>query len=118
MPAHFRFERIHPKPHWARQRASIGTPALSSLLASTKSFISKDVIGKNRVPLPQGHIELQRVRNANQQNPTVGKKQAAGAGGGVVDIAWHPSINVGVLAVAGGDRRLRFFNVGTGCARC
>lgn len=54
---------------------------------------------------------LRRMRNANQANPTTGKKEAEGAGGGVVDFAWHPNPKVGVMAVAGGDRRVRFFNV-------
>jgi U3 small nucleolar RNA-associated protein 18 len=54
---------------------------------------------------------LRRMRNANQANPTTGKKEAEGAGGGVVDFTWHPNPKVGVMAVAGGDRRVRFFNV-------
>lgn len=54
---------------------------------------------------------MQRLRNANHQNPTTGKREASNGGSGVVDLAWHPSERVGVLAVAGGDRRIRFFNV-------
>ncbi len=106
-----RFERLHPKPKWADHRQRAGTPALSSLLASTTSFISTDVASGSRPSLPQGSIDIQRLRNANQQHPTTGKKEAEGAGRGVVDVAWHPSSRVGVLAVAGGDRRVRFFNV-------
>ena len=53
-----------------------------------------------------------RLRNANHQSPTTGKQEASNGGSGVVDLAWHPSERVGVLAVAGGDRRIRFFNVG------
>lgn len=30
----------------------------------------------------------------------------------MVDMAWHPSKQVGVLAVGGGDRRVKFFQVG------
>ena len=52
-----------------------------------------------------------RLRNANHQSPTTGKQEASNGGSGVVDLAWHPSERVGVLAVAGGDRRSRFFNV-------
>jgi hypothetical protein len=52
-----------------------------------------------------------RLRNANHQSPTTGKQEASNGGSGVVDLAWHPSEKVGVLAVAGGDRRIRFFNV-------
>lgn len=105
-----RFERLHPRPVWASRRAQVGTPSLSSLLASTKSFIeapSRDVRGS----LLQGTIEIRRIKNANQQNPTTGKRQAKDAGGGVVDLAWHPNPKVGVIAVAGGDRRVRLFNV-------
>ncbi|WWC69748.1 uncharacterized protein I206_103691 [Kwoniella pini CBS 10737] len=105
------FERLHPPPEWARKRTAIGTPSLSSLLTSTKSFIAPTISGSSRSALPQGHIDLQRMRNANQQNPTTGKREAANAGGGVVDFAWHPSEKVGVMAVAGGDRRVRFFNI-------
>ncbi|WVQ70415.1 uncharacterized protein L199_008642 [Kwoniella botswanensis] len=107
------FERLHPPPQWAKQRTSIGTPSLSSLLTSTKSFIAPSIAidGQKRPPLPQGNIDLQRVRNANQQNPTTGKREAADSNGGIVDIAWHPSERVGVMAVAGGDRRVRFFNI-------
>ncbi|WVQ98446.1 hypothetical protein IAU59_005570 [Kwoniella sp. CBS 9459] len=110
------FERLHPPPAWAKERTVFGTPSLSSLLTSTKSFIASSASanasgGKSRSPLPQGTIDLQRLRNANQQNPTTGKREAANAGGGVVDFAWHPSERVGVMAVAGGDRRVRFFNI-------
>ncbi|WVR04945.1 hypothetical protein IAU60_001957 [Kwoniella sp. DSM 27419] len=107
------FETLHPPPKWAKNRTVAGTPSLSSLLTSTRSFIapSSAAAGQSRPPLPQGNIDLQRVRNANQQNPTTGKREAANAGGGVVDFAWHPSERVGVMAVAGGDRRVRFFNI-------
>ncbi|WRT66844.1 uncharacterized protein IL334_003807 [Kwoniella shivajii] len=107
------FERLHPPPVWATKRTIIGTPSLSSLLTSTKSFIapSKALPGQSRPALQTGTIDLQRMRNANQQNPTTGKREAANAGGGIVDFAWHPSEKVGVMAVAGGDRRVRFFNI-------
>ncbi|WVF72494.1 hypothetical protein IAT40_007310 [Kwoniella sp. CBS 6097] len=111
------FERLHPPPAWAKERSVFGTPSLSSLLTSTKSFIAPSSASasagarKSRPPLPQGTIDLHRLRNANQQNPTTGKREAANAGGGVVDFAWHPSERVGVMAVAGGDRRVRFFNI-------
>ncbi|WWC85185.1 uncharacterized protein L201_000043 [Kwoniella dendrophila CBS 6074] len=107
------FERLHPPPEWAKKRTVIGTPSLSSLLTSTKSFIQSpsNIIGEKRLALPQGNIDLQRMRNANQQNPTTGKREASNAGGGIVDFAWHPSEKVGVMAVAGGDRRVRFFNI-------
>ena len=51
------------------------------------------------------------MRNANQQNPTTGKREAVNAGEGVVDFAWHPNPRIGVIAVAGGDRRVRIFSV-------
>jgi U3 small nucleolar RNA-associated protein 18 len=105
-----RFERLHPRPEWANRRTQTGTPSLSSLLATTKSFVAIPERG-TRGSLPQGTIEIQRLRNANQQSPTVGKREAVDAGGGVVDFAWHPNPKVGVVAVAGGDRRVRFFNV-------
>ena len=108
-----RFERLHPRPDWASRRLKSGTPALSSLLRSTKSFIAPSIPSStsHRSPLPRGFIDIHRLLDANHQNPTTGKKEASNAGNGVIDIAWHPSSRVGVLAVAGGDRRVRFFNV-------
>ncbi|ORX39627.1 WD40-repeat-containing domain protein [Kockovaella imperatae] len=106
------FERLHPRPQWASNRVKSGTPALRSLLSSTKSFVSPLANGSgSRPPLARGVIEMQRLLDANHQNPTTGKKEASNAGNGVVDIAWHPSSRVGVLAVGGGDRRVRFFNI-------
>ena len=101
-----RFETLHPRPAWAANRITAGTPSLRLLLSSTKSFIAPE----SHQPLPSGNLELQRVLNANHQNPTVGRRTAQGAGKGVVDVAWHPNPKVGVMAVAGGDRRVRFFN--------
>jgi U3 small nucleolar RNA-associated protein 18 len=108
-----RFERIHPRPDWATGRIRAGVPSLSSLFSSTKSFIdsSAPVAGSSRAPLPQSVVEMQRLRNANQANPTTGKREAQGGGSGVVDFVWHPSARVPVGVVCGGDRRIRFFNV-------
>ena len=110
-----RFERLHPRPSWVDKRAVIGTPSLSSLLSTTKSFIDATSTGarSSRSALVPHTIKLQRLLNANHQNPTVGKRDSAGAGKGVVSLEWHPNKRVGVLAVAGGDRRVRFFNVST-----
>jgi U3 small nucleolar RNA-associated protein 18 len=116
--ADLRFETLHPRPEWADQRTQAGIPSLSTLLSSTKSFIdepsSSSIIKgkKKRSALKSGTIEMLRLRNANHQSPTTGKQEASNGGSGVVDLAWHPSEKVGVLAVAGGDRRIRFFNVG------
>lgn len=112
----YRFERLHPPPDWAKRRTLPGTPSLSSLLTSNKSFISNPSLPSAqdplaRPPLPPGTIDLKRVRNANHTNPTVSKREAEGGKGGVVDMAWHPSKQVGVLAVGGGDRRVKFFQV-------
>lgn len=110
-----RFERIHPRPAWADDRVRRGVPSLSSLFSSTKSFIDGTSSGgggsSRSAPLPQGTLEVQRLRNANQQNPTTGKKEAVNVKDGVVDFAWHPNPAVPVGAVAGGDRRVRFFHV-------
>lgn len=77
------------------------------LLSSTKSFISTESLK----PLPSGKLEIQRMLDANHQNPTTNRRTSQGAGKGVVDVAWHPNPKVGVMAVSGGDRRVRFFNV-------
>lgn len=123
-----RYETLHPRPEWADRRTTAGTPSLSALLSSTKSFIDDDANAtpsssaivkgqKKRAALKSGTIDMQRLRNANHQNPTTGKQEASNGGSGVVDLAWHPSERVGVLAVAGGDRRIRFFNVSHPCRR-
>lgn len=108
-----RFERLHPRPEWADNRVHRGVPSLSSLFASTKSFIDSGSANGSgsRGRLPQGTVEMRRQRNANQANPSAGKREFQGAGEGVVDFAWHPNSAVPVGAVAGGDRRVRFFHV-------
>lgn len=118
-----RFEKLHPRPEWASLRTRAGHPSLSLLLSSTKSFIDSDGSSSRqeagpstgtkpkRGPLPPGEVKIQKLRNANYQNPTTGKREAKGAGHGVVDLAWHPSTRLSVLAVCGGDRRVRIFNV-------
>ena len=108
MPTNARFERLHPKPQWASRRVDAGVPSMQKLLSSTASFVAAE---DRRDPLPPTHIDIQRMRNANEQNPTAGKKKASDAGAGVVDVAWHPNTKVSVMAVAGGDRRVRLFNV-------
>nr|ODN75698.1 U3 small nucleolar RNA-associated protein 18 [Cryptococcus depauperatus CBS 7841] len=108
------FETLHPPPEWSKNRSFVGTPSLSSLLTSTKSFVApsiSSIIHGQQAALPQGTLDLKRMRNANQANPTIGKRDAEGGNGGVVDFAWHPVKTVSVMAVAGGDRRIRFFNV-------
>ncbi|WVQ71357.1 hypothetical protein IAR50_000885 [Cryptococcus sp. DSM 104548] len=105
------FETLHPLPDWAKNRKPSGTPTLSSLLTSTKSFIAPPSSSTSRGPLPQGTLDLKRAKNANQTNPTTNKRESKSGQGGVVDFAWHPVKTVGVMAVAGGDRRVRFFNV-------
>ncbi|ODN99333.1 hypothetical protein I350_07504 [Cryptococcus amylolentus CBS 6273] len=105
------FETLHPVPDWAKNRTPTGTPTLSSLLSSTKSFIAPSSSSTSRGPLPQGTLDLKRAKNANQTNPTTNKRESKSGQGGVVDFAWHPVKTVGVMAVAGGDRRVRFFNI-------
>ncbi|ORY32090.1 WD40-repeat-containing domain protein [Naematelia encephala] len=108
----YQFEKLHPQPDWAKGRIQLGTPSLTSLLSTTASFIQpKSKKSGHNAPLPQGTIDIQRLRDVNFQNPTTGKLEAQGAGGGVVDVAWHPGKRVPVCVVAGGDRRVRFFNV-------
>ncbi|TXT04990.1 hypothetical protein VHUM_03810 [Vanrija humicola] len=103
------FEQLHPKPEWASRRLDGAVPTIHRLLNSTTSLVATSE--STRSPLQPGFLDIQRLRNANEQNPTTGKKQASNAGFGVVDLAWHPSPRVPVLAVAGGDRRVRFINI-------
>lgn len=101
------FERLHPKPQWASLRVDASATPIQRLLSSTASFLDAT---ENRGPLPPGFIDIQRLENANAKNPTAPAKKA-GSSAGVVDFAWHPSPRIPVMAVAGGDRRVRMFNV-------
>ncbi|KAL7422468.1 U3 snoRNP protein [Cryptotrichosporon argae] len=105
------YERVHPRPAWVDQRVRAAS-SLSALLSSTASFLAPSTgDGAARPALPAGTLDIQRMRNANEHNPTTGKGAAKGVDAGVVSFDWHPSARVSVLAVAGGDRRVRFFNV-------
>lgn len=83
------------------------TSTIQQLLSSTESFLANE----RREALAPSYIDIQRLVNANEQNPTAGKKKASDAGAGVVDVAWHPSTKLAVMAVASGDRRVRLFNI-------
>lgn len=105
--ADFRFERLHPKPEWASRRVDTKVPTMQRLLASTASFISNDHVN-GRHPLPTTTLDIQRLRNANAVS---GEEGAPSGQAGIVDLAWHPSAKMPVLATAGTDRRVRFYNV-------
>lgn len=108
--ADHRFERLHPKPEWASRRLDSKVPTMQRLLASTASFISTDAVSERRPPLPTTTIDIQRLRNANAA--AASEEGSSSALAGIVDLAWHPSAKMPVLATAGTDRRVRFYNVG------
>lgn len=81
---------------------------MQRLLASTASFVNTDLLGDRPPPLPTSTIDIQRLRNANAAS---GEEGSSSGQAGIVDLAWHPSAKMPVLATAGTDRRVRFFNV-------
>jgi U3 small nucleolar RNA-associated protein 18 len=112
------FERINPTPAWASRRtgntakrmrddgfdATDGSGEdndeddVEGLLKSTSGLAGKR---KLRV-LEKGTLSIERLRDANISAP---------AEGAVRCVAFHPSPDVPVLAVASADRRVRLFNV-------
>lgn len=102
-----RFERLHPKPEWASHRVDTKVPTMQRLLSTTASFVSSGHVD-GRPPLPTTTLDIQRLRNANS---VAGDEGSTGGQAGIVDLAWHPSAKMPVLATAGTDRRVRFYNV-------
>ncbi|BEI87660.1 uncharacterized protein CcaverHIS019_0103780 [Cutaneotrichosporon cavernicola] len=103
------FERLHPKPDWASSRADNNLPTMQRLLASTASFINTGALDDRRPPLPTTTIDIQRLRNANAGS--VSEEGSSSGLAGIVDLVWHPSTKMPVLATAGTDRRVRFYNI-------
>ena len=114
------FQRIHPTPEWAstarqklhpskRRRPSTSSasapendddePAISDLVSSTVGILDAP---KKKSVIPQGHLKIERLRDANQSSPPDGHIKA---------IQFHPSPHVPVLLIANSDRRLSLFNV-------
>ncbi|RUS25002.1 WD40-repeat-containing domain protein [Jimgerdemannia flammicorona] len=115
------FEKIHPVPTWcklpsqtkSRKRPNRGTDSDYSdeeeqrsgpeededatLLRNTLGILRKDQRGRL---LPQGEIEMTRLKNANQ----MGYSQSA-----VTSLSFHP--NAQVLLTSGLDKTLRLFQI-------
>lgn len=58
---------------------------------------------------------MTRLRDANFQSKVEGRREVEGGKGGITWVGFHPMVT-SALAVVGGDRRLRIFNVG-GCSQ-
>ncbi|PPQ65608.1 hypothetical protein CVT24_011817 [Panaeolus cyanescens] len=113
------FERINPEPSWAKKargkkKEAAGQESgtedeqeegISDLLSSSTGILSeRRRREKGPVVLPQGALNIQRVRDANQSAQDSGS-------GEVKVVAFHPKPSVPVLAVATADRRIRLFNI-------
>jgi U3 small nucleolar RNA-associated protein 18 len=104
-----RFETINPIPEWAaqskrkrkRDEMEVDDDPLKSLnnLANTTASI---IDAGRKQPLPKGTIDIERLRDANQASKTEGDVKA---------VMFHPSATVSVMLCAGGDRRLKLFNI-------
>ncbi|KAF9042256.1 WD40-repeat-containing domain protein [Panaeolus papilionaceus] len=112
------FERINPEPSWARKARGKNKEAgdresgtedeeegITNLLSSSTGILSaRRRKEKGPVVLPQGSLNIERVRDANQS--------VQGSGSGEVRvITFHPKPSVPVLAVATADRRVRLFHI-------
>ncbi|KAF8168533.1 WD40-repeat-containing domain protein [Crassisporium funariophilum] len=107
------FERINPEPTWARKarkgskRKDDGDESedgVEDLWASTTGILADGKKKRGPVVIPQGTLELERVRDANQS--------VQGSGSGEVRVlAFHPKPSVPVLCVATADRRVRLFSI-------
>ena len=115
------FQRINPTPEWAstarqklhpskakRRRRSTSSASrsendeehdITDLLSSTVGILSA---AKKGSVIPQGHLRIERLRDANQSSRPDGHIKA---------IQFHPSPHVPVLLTANSDRRLSLFNV-------
>ncbi|KAG6828730.1 hypothetical protein H0H92_006918 [Tricholoma furcatifolium] len=97
------YERINPEPAWAakaRKEKLEESAGLDRLLTSTDGILGR----RSKVHLKAGHVELERLRDANLD------AQASGSGAARV-VAFHPSERVPVLCVGSVDRRVRLFNI-------
>lgn len=72
--------------------------SLSKLANATASIID----ASKRQQLAKGTIDIERLRDANQASKTEGD---------VKSVMFHPSATVSVMLSAGGDRRLKLFNI-------
>ncbi|KAF8880911.1 WD40-repeat-containing domain protein [Gymnopilus junonius] len=118
------FERINPEPSWAKKARGKGKKGeeegsdneagdemlqegdgIKDMLASTKGLLADSKKkGRKHVVLPQGTLNLERVRDANQS--------VQGSGSGEVRaLAFHPKPAVPVMCVATADRRIRLFHI-------
>ena len=117
------YEKINPTPRWAsaarRKLHPTGkkgprissssasepdddleeeTDIVSTLISSTDGVLST----APKSILPQGTLEIERLRDANQSAKSEGQVKA---------VQFHPSPQAPILLAASSDRRLRLFNV-------
>ncbi|KZT35439.1 WD40 repeat-like protein [Sistotremastrum suecicum HHB10207 ss-3] len=106
------FEKINPTPEWAtkarkrkrrRDDEDEDDEATEDLLDPVLNA-SGGLVNHRKVKesLASGSLSVERLRDANQAAKTQGEIKALG---------FHPNPNISVLFTAGGDRRLRLFNV-------
>lgn len=111
----------------------MGQESLAALLSNTAPLLSStSKTGAASGPLPKGTLSIKRLRDANHQSrvvweggngkkkPVSGKKGLAAddekdgkkekyADTGLLGMKFHPNVNV--LAMVGGDRRLKIYSV-------
>lgn len=110
------FEKLHPRPSWASlavRKANegeniqeSGRETLSNLLSRDTGLVARVTKGEKqgRTRLPQGRIEVERLRNANEA-------QGRATFSPIESLSFHPSNRAHVLMTTTKDRRLRLFQV-------
>ncbi|CEH19147.1 WD40 repeat protein [Ceraceosorus bombacis] len=108
------YERLHPRPAWAKPAASasnnVTNAALSSLLSKAGTLVRPTKQTK-QAPLPREKIQLRRARDANQVVTSSAGQDGAAALAGIECIDWHPSTRTRLMLTASRDRIVRLFEI-------
>ncbi|PWN41731.1 WD40 repeat-like protein [Ceraceosorus guamensis] len=108
------YERLHPRPAWAKSAASASNNAtnagLSSLLSKAGTLVRPTKQTK-QAPLPREKIQLRRARDANQVVTSSAGQDGAAALAGIECIDWHPSTRTRLMLTASRDRIVRLFEI-------
>jgi U3 small nucleolar RNA-associated protein 18 len=105
------FEQLHPRPSWAsvsaRAGASSAVASIGDLLSSDVGLVSRvtgDTRRVKRHSLPPQRLDLQRLRNANEQQ---GRSDLPS----IETLSFHPGTRAHIMMTTAKDRRVRLFNI-------
>lgn len=121
------YEKLHPRPAWANRTVAAAVqetsdaaepsasssqdvsvtnsgPTLSDLLSRDAGLVARVTGHHSKSPLPQGEIQLERLRDANHGLD----ENLASA---IESMEFHPSPKSRILMTASRDRRVRLFQI-------